>query len=165
MVQTYFSAWLAEHNARVADNVAKTAERPVEMARKNFEIGNTTVIDTQEAKPSGTMPSLADQRIYRVGQRQICTRTTDRTLRLTSRYPTSVRHSSSKCRTGQRRLMGRTSPPNKAITTYKLPSSTTDSIPWTPRASGKAPTANQRRGQTQFGATPTCNASRTSSPP
>ena len=27
VVQAYFSAWLAEHNARVADNVAKAAER------------------------------------------------------------------------------------------------------------------------------------------
>ena len=50
VVQAYFSAWLAEHNARVADNVAKAAERQLEMAKKNFEIGNTTVIDTQEAE-------------------------------------------------------------------------------------------------------------------
>ena len=50
VVQAYFSAWLTEHNARVADNVAKAAERQLEMAKKNFEIGNTTVIDTQEAE-------------------------------------------------------------------------------------------------------------------
>ena len=49
VVQAYFSAWLAEHNARVADSVAKAAERQLEMAKKNFEVGNTTVIDTEEA--------------------------------------------------------------------------------------------------------------------
>lgn len=50
VVQAYFSAWLTEHNARVADNVAKAAERQLQMAKKNFEVGNTTIIDTQEAE-------------------------------------------------------------------------------------------------------------------
>lgn len=50
VVQAYFSAWLSEHNARVADRVAKAAERQLQMAKKNFEVGNTTVIDTQEAE-------------------------------------------------------------------------------------------------------------------
>ena len=49
VVQAYFSTWLAEHNARVAESVAKAAERQLEMAKKNFEVGNTTVIDTEEA--------------------------------------------------------------------------------------------------------------------
>ena len=49
VVQAYFSTWLAEHNARVADSMAKAAERQLQMAKKNFEVGNTTVIDTEEA--------------------------------------------------------------------------------------------------------------------
>lgn len=50
VVQTYFSAWLAEHNMQVAKDVLTAAERQYQMAQKNFEVGNTTVIDTHEAK-------------------------------------------------------------------------------------------------------------------
>ena len=50
VVQAYFSAWLAEHNVQVAKNVLTAAERQYQMAQKNFEVGNTTVIDTQEAQ-------------------------------------------------------------------------------------------------------------------
>ena len=50
VVQAYFSAWLAEHNVKVAQDVLAAAERQYQMAQKNFEVGNTTVIDTQEAQ-------------------------------------------------------------------------------------------------------------------
>ena len=50
VVQAYFTSWLAEHNVHVAQDVAKAAERQYEMAKKNFEVGNTTVIDKQEAE-------------------------------------------------------------------------------------------------------------------
>ena len=50
VVQAYFSAWLADHNVQVAKDVLTASERQYQMAQKNFEVGNTTIIDTQEAQ-------------------------------------------------------------------------------------------------------------------
>ncbi len=50
VVQTYFNAWLTQRNVQIAQSVTTAAERQYTIALKNFEIGNTTVIDTQEAK-------------------------------------------------------------------------------------------------------------------
>lgn len=50
VIQTYFSAWLAQRNLDIAQSVAKAAEKQYAVALKNFEVGNTTVIDSQEAE-------------------------------------------------------------------------------------------------------------------
>jgi outer membrane protein len=50
VVQAYFTAWLSERNTQIAQSVVIAAERQYQMAQKNFEVGNTTVIDTQEAQ-------------------------------------------------------------------------------------------------------------------
>ncbi|MGL4767405.1 MAG: TolC family outer membrane protein [Formosimonas sp.] len=49
-VQAYFTALLAQTNAQVAEGQRSVAARQVEMARRNFEVGNTTVIDQKEAE-------------------------------------------------------------------------------------------------------------------
>lgn len=50
VVQTYFNALLTQKTAQVAAAKESTAQQQVKLAQRNFEVGNTTVIDTQEAK-------------------------------------------------------------------------------------------------------------------
>ena len=50
VVQAYFTALLAQGNASIAEAQRSTAAKQVEMARRNFEVGNTTVIDKNEAE-------------------------------------------------------------------------------------------------------------------
>ena len=50
VVQTYFTALLAQGNASIAEAQRSVAARQVEMAKRNFEVGNTTVIDQREAE-------------------------------------------------------------------------------------------------------------------
>lgn len=50
VVQTYFTALLAQGNASVAERQRSAAAQQVEMARRNFEVGNSTVIDKNEAE-------------------------------------------------------------------------------------------------------------------
>lgn len=50
VVQTYFNALLTKETARITAAKVKTAEQQVKMAEANFQVGNTTVIDTQEAQ-------------------------------------------------------------------------------------------------------------------
>jgi outer membrane protein len=49
VVQTYFNALLTQKTAQVATAKEATAQQQVKLAQRNFDVGNTTVIDTQEA--------------------------------------------------------------------------------------------------------------------
>lgn len=50
VVQAYFGAWLNNNAAKIAKAQMDAAEQQFNAARKNFEVGNTTVIDQQEAE-------------------------------------------------------------------------------------------------------------------